>query len=69
MEITMKVVIEVAPRGSAVRTARAQIAGARRGKSANFHLSFETARSLLADLTPASVDLLNMLLKVGSCTV
>jgi predicted transcriptional regulator len=69
MEFTMKAVIEVAPRGSAVRTARAQIAGARRGKSPNFHLSFESARSLFADLTPARVDLLDTLRKVGPCSV
>ena len=65
----MKAVIEVAPCGSAVRTARAQIAGARRDKSPNFHLSFESARSLFADLTPARVDLLDTLRKVGPCSV
>jgi predicted transcriptional regulator len=69
MELTMKAVIEVAPGGSAVRAARAQIAGARRGKSPNFHLSFESARSLFADLTPARVDLLDTLRKVGPCSV
>ena len=61
----MKAVIEVARRGSAVRTARAQMSAARRGKSPDFHLSFESARSLFADLTPARVELLDTLRKVG----
>ena len=65
----MKAVIEVAKRGSAVRTARSQIAAARRGKSPDYHLSFETARALFAELTPARVDLLDTLRKVGPCSV
>jgi predicted transcriptional regulator len=65
----MKAVIEVAKRGSAVRTARSQIAAARKGKSPDYHLSFETARALFAELTPARVDLLDTLRKVGPCSV
>ncbi|MDE2396420.1 MAG: MarR family transcriptional regulator [Burkholderiales bacterium] len=65
----MKAVIEVARRGSAIRIARAQIAGAHRGKSPDFHLSFESARSLFADLTPARLDLLDTLRKLGPCSV
>ncbi len=65
----MKAVIEVARSGSAVRTARSQIAAARGGKSPDFHLSFESARSLFAELTPARVDLLDTLRKVGPCSV
>jgi predicted transcriptional regulator len=65
----MKAVIEVAKRGAAVRTARAQVAAARKGKTPDFHLSFETARSLFSELTPARVDLLDTLRKVGPCSV
>ena len=65
----MKAVIEVARRGSAIRTARRQIAGARLGKSPDFHLSFESARSLFAELTPAGVELRDTLRKVGPCSV
>ncbi len=65
----MKAVIEVAKRGSAVRTARRQMAAARTGKTSDFHLSFESARSLFAELTPARVDLLDTLRKVGPCSV
>jgi predicted transcriptional regulator len=65
----MKAIIEVAKRGSAVRAARQQLAASRRGKSPDFRLSFESTRSLFADLTPARVDLLDMLRRVGPCSV
>jgi predicted transcriptional regulator len=65
----MKAIIEVAKRGSAVRTARSQIASARKGKAPDFHLSFESARSLFSELTPARVELLDTLRKVGPCSV
>ena len=65
----MKAVIEVAKPGSAVRTARTQLAAARKGKTPDYHLSFESARSLFSELTPARVDLLDTLSKVGPCSV
>ena len=65
----MKAIIEVARRGSAIRTAREQVAASRQGQSADFRLSFESARSLFADLTPARVDLLDTLRRVGPCSV
>ena len=65
----MKAIIEVARRGSAVRTARVQVAAARQGKAPDYRLSFESARSLFADLTPARLDLLDTLRKVGPCSV
>jgi len=65
----MKAIIEVAKRGSAVRAARQQLAASRRGKSPDFRLSFESTRSLFADLTPARVDLLDTLRRVGPCSV
>jgi predicted transcriptional regulator len=65
----MKAIIEVAKRGSAIRAARQQIAASRRGRSADFRLSFESAKSLFADLTPARVDLLDTLRRVGPCCV
>ena len=65
----MKAIIEVAKSGSAVRAARQQLATSRRGRSPDFHLSFESARSLFADLTPARVDLLDTLRRVGPCSV
>ncbi|MCW5610561.1 MAG: MarR family transcriptional regulator [Rubrivivax sp.] len=65
----MKAVIEVAKPGAAVRTARKQLAAARKGRTPDFHLSFESARSLFSELTPARVDLLDTLRKVGPCSV
>lgn len=65
----MKAIIEVAKRGSAVRAARQQLVSARRGKSPDFRLSFESARSLFTELTPARVDLLDTLRRVGPCSV
>jgi hypothetical protein len=39
----MKAVVEVAKRGSAIRSARKQLVAARNGQSPDFHLSFESA--------------------------
>jgi predicted transcriptional regulator len=65
----MKAIIEVAKRGFSIRAARQQIAAARKGKSVDYRLSFESARSLYAELTPARVDLLDTLRRVGPCSV
>ena len=65
----MKAVIEVAKPGAAVRTARKQFTAATKGRTPDFHLSFESARSLFSELTPARVDLLDTLRKVGPCSV
>jgi predicted transcriptional regulator len=65
----MKAIIEVARKGSAVRSARQQLASSRGGRTLDFRLSFESARSLFADLTPARLDLLDTLRKVGPCSV
>ena len=65
----MKAIIEVSRAGSAIRTARRQVAAARRGTSPDFHLSFESARSLFAELTPARLDLMDCLRRVGPCSV
>ena len=65
----MKAIIEVARAGSALRAARQQIAASRRGETSDFRLSFESARSLFAELTPARVDLLDTLRRVGPCSV
>jgi predicted transcriptional regulator len=65
----MKAIIEVAKAGSAVQAARQQLAAVRRGRPPDFRLSFESARSLFADLTPARVDLMDTLRRVGPCSV
>lgn len=65
----MKAVVEVARHGSAVRTARRQIAAAGRRRPVDFHLSFASARALFSDLTPARLDLLDDLRRAGPCSV
>jgi predicted transcriptional regulator len=65
----MKAIIEVAAKGSVFRTAAKQAAGARKGRAPDFRLSFESARSLFADLTPARLDLLDTLRRIGPCSV
>jgi predicted transcriptional regulator len=65
----MKAIIEVARKGSAVRAARQQPVSARAGRTPDYRLSFESARSLFADLTPARLDLLDSLRRAGPCSV
>ena len=65
----MKAIVEVAKRGAAIRSARQQLAGTRRGQPPDFHLSFESARTLFSEFTPARVDLLDTLRRVGPSSV
>jgi len=65
----MKAIIEVSRRGSVFPSAAKQLAAARRGRSPDFRLSFESARTLFAELTPARLDLLDTLRRVGPCSV
>ena len=55
----MKAIIEVAQQGSIFAAATQQIAASRRGKAPDFRLSFESARSLFSELTPARLDLMD----------
>ena len=65
----MKAIIEVAVKGSVFRAAASQVAATRKGRAPDFRLSFESARSLFAELTPARLDLLDTLRRVGPCSV
>lgn len=65
----MKAIIEVSGKGSIFKAASAQVTAARRGRAPDFRLSFESARSLFAELTPARLDLLDTLRRVGPCSV
>ena len=65
----MKAIIEVSRKGSVFRSAAKQLAAARGGRSPDFRLSFESARTLFAELTPARLDLLDTLRRVGPCSV
>lgn len=65
----MKAIIELSCKGSIFKAAAEQIAGARRGRSPDYRLSFESARSMFAELTPARLDLLDTLRRAGACSV
>ena len=65
----MKAIIEVAKRGAAIRSARQQIAAARLGQEPDYRLSFESARMLFSEFTPARLELLDTLRRVGPCSV
>ena len=65
----MKAIIEVSGKGSVFKTAAAQLSTDRKGRTPDCHLSFESARSLFSELTPARLDLLDTLRRVGPCSV
>lgn len=65
----MKAIIEVNPKGSVFNAARKQITETKRGRSPDYRLSFESARTLFAELTPARLDLLNTLHALGASSV
>ena len=65
----MKAIIEVSRNGSIFGAAAEQIARARQGRTPDFRLTFESARSLFAELTPARLDLLDTLRRVGPCSI
>ena len=65
----MKAIIEVARRGSVSQSAARQVAGARKGRTPDLRLSFESARSLFTELTPARLDLLDTLRRAGPCSI
>ena len=65
----MKAIIEVNRKGSVFNAAREQIAGAKHGCAPDYHLLFESARTLFSELTPARLDLLNTLHGMGPVSV
>ena len=67
----MKAIIEIAPRGSVFSAARNQlkVAEASPAYVSDYNLSFESAKALFTELTPARIDLLEALRRCGPCTV
>ena len=67
----MKAIIEIAPRGNVFDVAldQARAAEASPAYVADYHLSFESARALFTELTPARIDLLDALRRIGPCSV
>lgn len=65
----MKAIIELSGKGSIFGAVAKQVADSRRGRTPDYRLSFESARTLFADLTPARLDLLDTLRRAGPCSV
>lgn len=65
----MKAIIELGQRGSAIEQARRDLAAAQAGAEVDYHLVFESARTLFAELTPARIDTLDYLRIHGPMTV
>ncbi len=62
----MKAIIEILPRGGIFNAARADLAA---GGNTDYHLAFESARLLFSELTPARLDLLDTLRRLGPSTI
>ncbi len=65
----MKAIIELSRKGSIFGAVARQVAESRVGRPPDYRLSFESARSLFAELTPARMDLLDTLRRTGPCSV
>lgn len=67
----VKAIIDIAPRGSVFGVAASQLRAAESNPAyiADYHLSFESARVLFSELTPARIDLLETLRQCGPCSV
>lgn len=65
----MKAIIEVNRKGAIFNAARRQIAEAKPGRTPDYLLSFESARTLFSELTPARLDLLDTLRGIGPASV
>lgn len=62
----MKAIIEVAGRDGIFNAALSDLAT---GGNPDYVLSFESARTLFSEVTPARLDLLNTLHRIGPCSV
>lgn len=62
-------IVELSCKGSIFGAVAQQIGGSRRGPTTDYCLSFESARALFAELTPARLDLLATLRRAGPCSV
>ncbi len=65
----MKAIIEVGKRGSAIVAARQQFLHAQTKAAIDYRLFFESTQALFSELTPIRLELLNVLSRLGSCSV
>jgi predicted transcriptional regulator len=66
----MKTIINIAPPSSVFAVTGKQIRKAQtQRKQTDYHLSFESARTLFSELSPARIDLLESLRRTGPSSV
>jgi predicted transcriptional regulator len=66
----MKAIIEVRRIGQAFKDAKHRFAvNQRLQREADFHLSYESARDLCSEITPARMDVLRVLREIGATSV
>jgi predicted transcriptional regulator len=65
----MKAIIELGHRGSAIEQARRDLALSQSGGDIDYHLVFESARTLFSELTPARIDALDYLRLHGPMSI
>lgn len=65
----MRAIIDLGYRGSAIEQARRDVAMAQAGAEVDYHLIFESARTLFSELTPARIDTLDYLRIHGPMTI
>jgi predicted transcriptional regulator len=61
----MKAIIELSRKGSIFGAVKQQVAHSSQGNPPDYHLGFESARALFSELTPARLDLLDSLRRMG----
>jgi predicted transcriptional regulator len=69
MEDSMKAIIALSHKGSIFGAVNQQVVNSRQGRSPDYHLGFESARALFSELTPARLDLLDTLRRIGSSSI
>jgi predicted transcriptional regulator len=66
----MKAIIELSRhKGSIFGAVKQQISNSQQGKSPDYYLGFESARALFSELTPARLDLLDTLSRIGTSSM
>lgn len=65
----MKAIIELSHKDSIFGAVKQQIADSRKGQTPDYYMGFESARALFSELTPARLDLLDTLRRMGASSM
>ncbi len=65
----MKAIIKLSHKGSIFGDIKQQIINSQQGQSPDYYLGFESARILFSELTPARLDLLGTLSRMGKSSM